>query len=123
MTLAEPELFAEGSCGRPLPAGELLQEFRFGQFSPLKRLKAGSEVTVVVGEDIQYSVDAGNWGSLRRFTAAAPSGRGGVMTFAELLQEESDALAAAAPTSTRASATAAATVTLPPEQVAEAIAS
>src|ERR1700758_2368665 len=50
MAEATPELFSDGTCGRRLPAGELLQEFRFGQFSPLRQIQGGVETPVVVGK-------------------------------------------------------------------------
>src|SRR5258706_194673 len=53
MPEALPELFADGKCGKSLPAGELLQVFKFGHFSPVKGLVDSSEATVVVGKGRQ----------------------------------------------------------------------
>jgi hypothetical protein len=53
MPEVKPELFADGKCGKPLPAGELLQVFKFGQFSPVKVLDGEDEAIVVVGTDRQ----------------------------------------------------------------------
>jgi hypothetical protein len=47
MMEADPELFDGGACGRPLPAGELLQSFRFGQFCLLNSLRECTEIPVV----------------------------------------------------------------------------
>jgi hypothetical protein len=53
MAIATPELFANGKCGTPLPAGEVLQVFRFGQFCPMKVLDDSAEAIVVVGKTRQ----------------------------------------------------------------------
>ncbi|MDQ0078565.1 hypothetical protein [Arthrobacter oryzae] len=52
MAGAEPELFIDGACGRSLPAGELLQEFRFGQFCPVKLVIGDRELPVEVGKKL-----------------------------------------------------------------------
>jgi hypothetical protein len=94
MAVAEPELFSEGTCDRPLPTGELLQEFRFGQFCPLTRLKGGKQVKVVVGEDLSESSNAS---TSRR--AATPAFAGVAardsIPFAELLSEVGGSAASA----------------------------
>ena len=54
-----PELFADGKCGKPLPAGELLQIFRFGQFAPVKVLDDEDEAIVVVGTNVAGGATTG----------------------------------------------------------------
>jgi hypothetical protein len=113
MGTAEPELFSDGTCGRPLPAGELLQEFRFGQFCPLMRIKGGTQVKVVVGEDVGPSSNGS--GSSKRGSVSALSGTRNAIPFAELL---SDLVGSAATTSPPPPI-----VTLRQEELATAIAS
>jgi hypothetical protein len=55
---ATPELFADGKCGKSLPAGELLQVFKFGQFSPVKVLDGTSEAIVAVGKSTESSASS-----------------------------------------------------------------
>jgi hypothetical protein len=110
MALADPELFVEGSCGRPLPAGELLQVFKFGQFCPLKQLADGIEITVVVGRAPgEESEPNGSTSNAKRRARAA---EGGAVTFEEVL---ADGQAGSA--EDRADR-----VALAPQQVADAIA-
>lgn len=91
MALANPELFANGTCGRPLPAGELLQEFRFGQFCPLKLVDHVGEAALILGEQ-RESGEGGTPGkpghqpgSLRTAGTMSLAGRDRV-SFADLLQ-------------------------------------
>jgi hypothetical protein len=109
-----PELFADGTCGRRLPAGELLQEFRFGQFSPLRQIVGTSEAGVIVGRRRPHE-PATRTQSL--VASAVVGGRAPhekrVVAFAELLAGDADSQAAPVESTT---------VTVPPEQLATAIA-
>ena len=105
MALATPELFADGRCGKPLPAGELLQLFKFGQFCPVKVLDGPSEALVVVGRQ-QGSTGGGSTGGGSNPTAVplmVPAVGGvtgassGGFTFKQLLDEESSLQQQSAP--------------------------
>jgi hypothetical protein len=94
---ATPELFADGKCGKPMPAGELLQVFKFGQFCPVTVADGSDEVIVVVGS-AQASVAAptgkgsgasGTTPVLQSVTAAdSPTRNVGGVTFQQLLAGE-----------------------------------
>jgi hypothetical protein len=77
MTAPKPELFADGECGARLPAGEILQEFRFGQYCPFVADDGAAAATVLVDE-----VEPQKW------IPAARAGLGGRSTigFAEMLE-------------------------------------
>jgi hypothetical protein len=117
MAVADPELFSEGTCGRPLPAGELLQEFRFGQFCPLTQIKGGKQVKVVVGEDLKQSSN-GSSSRKGKTPASASAAERESVPFAELLSDigNSGGATASAPPPPP-------TMTVQPDEVAAAIAS
>ena len=96
MAATDPELFSDGTCGRPLPAGDLLQEFRFGQFCPLTRIKGDTQVKVVVGEDLKQSSN-GSRSRKGKTPASARAAARDSIPFAELLSDLGGPAASATP--------------------------